>query len=107
MFACFPDAFDSFEFAAVTGSSVRVRSRPSLDGEVLATVSYEIVRPFFEKEAKVSMINDEKWPWLKVQLHDGTYGYIFGKYVRSSIDYRVGFEKKSEGWKIIFFIAGD
>jgi hypothetical protein len=44
VYSNWPERFDSFECAAATGRSVRLRSAPQLDAPIVAAVSYSIVR---------------------------------------------------------------
>lgn len=45
--------------------------------------------------------------WQKIQTHDQKTGYVATQYLRSPIDYRAGFDKGPDGWKMTFFVAGD
>jgi hypothetical protein len=39
---------------------------------------------------------------------DATEGFLYGKFYRSPIDFRAGFEKKKNGqWKMVRLLAGD
>ena len=101
LYADWPDQYDAFQYAAITGARVNLRAKPSLNGGVIRQMSYEIVQP-------IQQANRTRQPvWQKIQTHDQKIGYVSAKYVRSSIDYRVGFTKDSEGWKMTFFVAGD
>lgn len=106
IFSTFPEQYDPFEFCAITGEAVRMRDQPSLEGKVIAALSYEIVK-YLDASAETETINGEKHQWMKVMRANDQEGYIYGKYVRSPIDYRMGLEKKKGAWKIIFFVAGD
>ena len=44
VYSDWPDRFDSFECAAVTGRNVRLRSAPRLDAPIITTISYSIVQ---------------------------------------------------------------
>jgi hypothetical protein len=93
-----PPDVDPFSHGAVVGENVRVRAAPGLDAEVLATLSYAVV----PVEAW-----DEPAGWARIRLADGRTGYVSAAYLRSPVDYRVGFEKQGAGWRIVFFLAGD
>ncbi len=106
-FPTWPDAYDPFEHAAITGEGVRLRSEPSTDSQILKTVSYDIVqmRTYGVDEAR---IGGETHPWHRIALLDGTEGYVFGKYAQQAIGYRAGFERQPTGmWMMTFFLAGD
>ncbi|CAA6825548.1 MAG: Unknown protein [uncultured Thiotrichaceae bacterium] len=101
LFTDWPDQYDAFEYGAITGSRVNMRTLPSLDSQVIRQISYEIVKPI--RETGVNASPD----WQKIQAHDQKTGYVSTRYLRSPIDYRMGFNKGSEGWKMTFFVAGD
>ncbi|GMV99300.1 MAG: hypothetical protein AMXMBFR84_04390 [Candidatus Hydrogenedentota bacterium] len=103
----FPGELEPYEFGLVTGAGVRIRSEPGSKSKEVAKVSYAAVRFLDDAEPKEESIGDETFPWRKVALADGTQGYIWGKYVRSPIDFRAGFSKKSGEWRMTFFVAGD
>lgn len=107
VYATWPPDFDAYEYVAITGSGVRVRSAPSLQSQTLTMVSYDILKRL-ETSPVEETIGGETHPWVKIQLPDEREGYVYGKYVRSSIDYRVGFEKQSSTrWLMTFLLAGD
>lgn len=94
-----PDAIDSIDHMAVTGSSVRVRAEPNTSAPTLATLSFSIVECLPD--------NDPDKPWVAIRLPGGKTGYIDRRLVRSSIDYRASFSKIDGRWQLIFFLAGD
>jgi hypothetical protein len=96
VFSRWPDRFDSFECAAITGRNVRVRGAAQLDGPILTTVSHAIVR-----------VLDRGEMWSQVQLGDGRRGFVSGAYVRSPVDYRALFNLVDGRWRMTAFVAGD
>jgi Bacterial SH3 domain len=84
--------------ALVTGPAVNMRAQPTTAAASLRKVNWEVV-----KTLEVS--KDELWS--KVQTADGKTGFIRNDYLRSFLDYRIGFERKDKGWMVSFFIAGD
>jgi hypothetical protein len=88
---------DAFEHAVILGSDVNLRKSPSTDGEIIGRLSYNVVK----------LPNEEPSAWIKVTTLGGQTGYVKRDFVRSSIDYRAGFEKKRGVWKMTFFLAGD
>jgi len=98
VYANWPEQFDSFECAAVTGTHVRVRSRPALDAPIVATVSYSIVRVIEPAQGKL---------WVPIELADGRTGYMWHAYVRSPADYRALFNRRDGRWLMTGFVAGD
>ena len=98
---------DSFESLIVIGENVTVRKTASVKGPVLGFLSYDVVKRVYESNPPQETINGETHPWMKIETKEGVVGYVYGKYIRSPIDYRANFVKKDGKWKIIFFIAGD
>ena len=98
VYSNWPDGFDSFECAAVTGRNVRLRSAPKLDAPVIASVSHVIVRLLEPATGEL---------WSRVQLGDGRTGYMWHAYVRSPIDYRALFNVIDGRWRMTAFVAGD
>ncbi len=109
VFATWPDEYDAFTYAAITGTGVRVRSAPNLQSRILTTLSYDIVEqaPVTENPA-VSTIAGQTHPWVKIISPGGEEAYVFGQYLRSPLDFRAGFEKDKYGrWQMVFLVAGD
>lgn len=105
LFTDWPDSdasfyYDPFIYEAVTGSRVNLRDKPSMQGNILRQISYEIIRVIDSNGTLPK-------GWVKAQTHDRKIGYISSRYVRSPIYYRLGFRKKADGWKIDYFVAGD
>ena len=98
---------DPYATGAIIGESVRLRAEPNTEAEVVASLSFDKVEYLSQKNPKRESIDGTTDIWEKVQLLDGTQGYVFGQYVRSAIDFRAGFEKMEEDWKLTFFVAGD
>lgn len=110
-FTRFPEKYDAFEYAVITGNKVNIRSEPTTKGKVVAQLSHDVVKIVsydrdFGKQTQT--IGDQTHAWQKIQMADGKYGYVWGKFCRTGIDYRAGFAKvRDEGWKMTFFLAGD
>ena len=98
VFAMWPETLDAFEFVAVIGTNVNVRSEPSITAPIVARLSHEVVRLAEGRPATT---------WLKVALADGTAGYVNERYLRSPIDYRASFVRNDDRWMLRFFAAGD
>jgi hypothetical protein len=98
VYSTWPDQLDSFECAAITGRNVRLRSAPRLDGPIIASLSYSMVRVIDDTEGRV---------WVHVQLGDGRTGYMWHAYVRRPIDYRALFNLIDGRWRMTAFVAGD
>jgi hypothetical protein len=98
----FPDHLDGFEHVAIVGSNVRARRQPSLDADVVATLSFDVVR--LDAEAYGRPGDDR---WLAVRLADGTPAYVWAAYARSPIGYRAVFERRDGRWLLRALVAGD
>lgn len=99
VFGAWPDTVDAFEHMAVLGERVRVRAAPRLDAETLTRLTYSIVPTLYDP----GLPED----WRRVRLADGRVGYVVASYLRSPIDYRLGFVKEGGRWTIRYFVAGD
>lgn len=107
VYAAWPEEYDGFEYAAITGSGVRVRSAPSLQSQTLTQISYDIV-PVLEYSEKKETIDGQTHPWVKIRLPDDREGYVYGKFIASPIGYRTLFERQPDGyWLMTFLLAGD
>ncbi len=105
MLEVFEDVF--FE-GVVIGDNVRLREKPSSDAKIVGSLSWDHVKIENEDNATKETINGEENYWLKLKTLKGEKGYAYGKYVRTPIDYRIGFIEEEPGkWMIEFFIAGD
>jgi hypothetical protein len=107
IFTKFPEEYDPFEYSAITGENVRMRDQPSLDGKILDALSYEIVKVTYDENPKNQTINGETYPWVEIIRRNEQKGYVYGKFVRSPIDYRLNFTKINGEWKMNFFVVGD
>ena len=99
VFDAWPDSIDAFEHLAVIGENVRVRAAPSLDSETITALSYSIVPTIYAPDLDPA--------WRRITLSDGRTGYVAARYLRSPIDYRIGFLKSDGQWRIRLFVAGD
>jgi hypothetical protein len=105
VYSRWPERVDAFEHVAVTGSRVRVRAAPRADAEVLASLSYVILRrqPAADRQIAPNMADD----WTAVALAGGRTGFVASQFVRSPVDYRAIFTEESGRWRLMAFIAGD
>ena len=104
-----PDRF--FEAAIITGSNVNVRTAPHLNSTVIDQFTYDVV--WYVQEDGVENISgdngmDEPEWYLVESYNRGTRGWVYWKFVRSPIDYRLVLSLNEAGeWKIDSFVAGD
>ncbi|HMO37786.1 MAG TPA: SH3 domain-containing protein [Saprospiraceae bacterium] len=94
--ATLPAVYDAEVFGVITGEGVRLRATPDLQGQVLKTISYDVVQ-ILETNATTATVSGETHPWVKVKLADGKEGYIYGKFVGSPLDYRAVFRRQPNG----------
>lgn len=101
VYSKWPDAIDAFENVAIIGSGVRVRARPSLDGKVVARLSYVIV-PLVKGK-----LRSEDAEWTRVEYLPGRSGHVASRFARSPVGYRAFFTQGAAGWRMVMFLAGD
>lgn len=100
-----PDGLDAFDHFVIFGTDVNLREEPSMTGKVVAKLSYNIVT--VEQETLPKSGKTEYPGWKKVKTLGGLEGFVKEEFIRSSVDYRAGFEKKRGKWIMTFFLAGD
>ncbi len=105
VYSRWPGTVDGFEHVAVTGSRVRVRAAPRADADVLAALSYAILRRQYAADRQIAP--DVADQWTAVALAGGRTGFIAAQYVRSPIDYRAIFAEEDGRWRLMALIAGD
>jgi hypothetical protein len=103
------DAFeDSYEEGVIVGDNVRLRDKPGKNAKIIGSLSWDHITFLMEENAVFEEIDGKKYPWVHIKTLNGEEGYVFGKYTRSPIDYRVSFVKQTDdNWQMEFFIAGD
>lgn len=103
-FSLWPQSADAATEIAITGKGVRVRAQPSLNSEVVTTVSYPIVELLgFEKE---ETIGGQAFPWLHIRLRNGKEGYVFGQFAGYPMGHRATFEKREGQWALTYLLTG-
>lgn len=107
VYAAWPDEIDAFRHAAITGVNVRVRAEPHLQAEVIASLTYEIVAYTGTRTPEADTVAGMVYPWHEITLDGGQQGWVFGRYVRSPLDFRAGFRRTGDLWKLAFLVAGD
>lgn len=106
LFTTFPEDIDAFEYQAIFGFSVNLRSKPDINSPVVAQLSYNVVKADYQNSV-MKKGTDGQYEWLKIETLGGKKGWVKPEFVRSSIDYRAGFEKIKGKWMLTFFLAGD
>ena len=100
VYSAWPDAHDAFEHLAVIADDVPLRESGDANAPAIATLSRDIVKRAGEPGA-------DPGPWTKVTTADGKTGFVESKFVRSPVDYRAGFNKTADGWRMTALVAGD
>jgi hypothetical protein len=103
----FPKGFDEFDYSAITAKDVAVHSKPDSKSGVIDKLSFEVAKQNYKEDMPVEKINGEEYSWVEVVTYKGEKGYVFGKYVRSPVNYRAFFELKNNKWMMTVFISGD
>ncbi|HEV7242261.1 MAG TPA: SH3 domain-containing protein [Thermoanaerobaculia bacterium] len=99
VYSAWPDTHDSFETLAVIADDVPLRASADRNAPAIATLSHDLVTRASQP--------GEGGSWQKVTLADGRNGFVEAKYLRSPVDYRAGFSKGADGWRMTAFVAGD
>lgn len=105
VYSNFPEDLDAFEHSSIVGENVNLRATPFTSAPVVASLSYNLVKVDYNSSVRTK--TDEDYTWLKVETLGGKSGFVQERFVRSSVGYRAGFEKKKGLWKMTFFLAGD
>lgn len=100
--------------AIVVGRGVNVRSQPSLDSEVINSLSNEVVkldRPAAEKQWQEQVEKgrevDPIYGWTPVILPNGERGYVYNRYVYGPLENRAVFGKVAGEWQLLSMPGGD
>ena len=101
VYSKWPEAIDAFENVAITGSGVRVRAQPSLDGKVVGRLSYAIV-PI----AKGKLRSEDRGV-DPGRVRSGPLRVRRRPVARSPVGYRAFFTHRAAGWRLVMFLAGD
>ncbi len=99
VFSDWPDDLDAFEYAAITGSRVRMRQAPRDTAPVIAFLDFALVR--------AKGLGDRESAWVSVEAPDGRKGFVSRQYVRSPVGWRAFFSRKDGVWRLVTFVAGD
>jgi hypothetical protein len=82
----------------VIGEDVPVKESPGGEGRNLAAISWDLVR--------IASLQPEE-AYQRVELADGTAGFIETAKLRSVIDYRLIASSRNGRWRITSLVAGD
>ena len=101
------DIDDPYTQAVIIGEKVRLREEPSSKAKIINSLNWNLVEFVSQDEYTEETIDGETHFWQKVKTTNNETGFVYGKYVRSPIDFRVGFSKNDGKWMMTLFIAGD
>jgi hypothetical protein len=104
VFSAWPEERDSFEHLAVIRDGAPLHGKNDPNSAVLATLRHEFVRIGGEDPLRNGVADPE---WRHVETADGLSGWVKDADVRSPIDYRACFTKRSGEWKMDLLVAGD
>jgi hypothetical protein len=102
-----PVELDLFVHQIIFGKDVALRREPSVKGELITRLSYNVVTLVGEKTVTRETGEHAVPEWYFVKSLGGLEGYVNAKYVRSPIDYRAIFQKRDNRWLMVAFVAGD
>jgi len=98
---------DAFVHQIIFGKDVALRRAPSLDGEVITRLSYNVVTLVGEKTVAIETGEHSVPEWYYIKTLGGLEGYVNARFVRSPIDYRAIFQRKNGRWSMVAFVVGD
>ena len=107
IFSTFPDGYEIRDFAVITGNHVRMRDAPSLQGEIISELDYEIVKLGDPKKSVIEQLGSEKYPWVEIIRQNKEKGFVYGQYLYSPGDYRLQMSNTSGKWMITHLVSGD
>ncbi len=87
---------------AITARETALRSRPSGSADILANLSYSIVRVTDWEVADADPEAKQQWVKIHAQERDG---YIPEEHVRSPLEHLICFRKGEAGWRLTSFLA--
>lgn len=93
---------EPFEYGVIVGSSVPVFEGADASSKSVATLDHHFV-----KVLDGGHLREKSPTFVKIQTPSGKIGYVQSSQIRSQLDYRAGFDKRTGKWKMSIFIAGD
>jgi hypothetical protein len=105
VFSRWPGDYDAFDYLAVIGANVRLRSEPNDTSTVLKHLTFELVER--ARRAPRSLTAAEGRVWEAVRVDTNRVGYVANRFLRSPVGYRAVFVRRGSQWSMISLIAGD
>ena len=103
-----------FNNVMILGENVNLRSQPSLDGEVIALLSNEVVGSYSEgwDQVQSQLSEDQRRDpisgWTPIEIANGKRGFVASRYAYSPLEPRLVFGRPDDGgWTILHIPAGD
>jgi hypothetical protein len=88
------------QYVTITGTGVRMRNSPGLNGQILTTLSYNPIVKLVSYEAEEE-IGGALHPWVQIALENGTKGYVFGQFVGSPLGPKLTFARTANRWQLV------
>ena len=103
-----------FNNLMILGENVNLRSQPSLDSDVIALLSNEVVSSYSEgwelihSQTNEGEHRDPMDSWTPVEIANGKQGFVYSRYAYAPLDPRLVFGRTDDGsWIILQIPAGD
>jgi hypothetical protein len=103
----FPKGYGGYDYSFIDGVKANIRSKPNKSSKVIANYSYVIVRRSYDKSKNRETIGGVTDYWYPIITPNGQKGYVFGKFLSSSVDCRIFFKKYNGKWLIKYIACGD
>lgn len=97
-----PKTVDPHGSGAITARETALRAGPSGGAEILASLSYSIVRVTDWEVADSDAAVRQKWVKISARDRDG---YIPEEHIRSPLEHLACFRKSDTGWRLTSFLA--
>ncbi|MBK9981710.1 MAG: SH3 domain-containing protein [Saprospiraceae bacterium] len=104
---------DYYDMGVITGKNVNLRSKPNIKGEVVAQLSYDIIRFMTDTKQGLQITSGSNGlgepEWYKIETYGkDKKGWVNWRFVYNLMGPRLFLYKESSGkWKISALITGD
>lgn len=92
--------YDPKQYVVITGTGVRLRNAPNLNGQTLTTISYYPIVELLGY-AEEQEIGGATHPWVQIALENETKGYVFGQFVGAAVGPRLTFAQSGGRWQLV------
>ena len=104
IYSDWPESVDAFEYLAVVGSDVAMRSSATVSSPSIATLDHDLVMIASDDPVRNGKRGTS---WRKVVTADKKTGWVAADDLYSPVGYRAFFEKTPDGWVLSTLVAGD